>query len=581
MTLDTVDFGPEHENYRRSPWPSDWESIQFQFPLEFIQMLAHNQPPSDAERLAINSFKCLSARAVEKRARKIEELELELRQLEAEKAYFERQKFACEVILSPFRRLSDDILYRIATTVPPQAYKLAYFTRHPFHTPSSLSITCQSWRRVVLGTSGLWRDLAIDVSLWSDFRNKIQEVTHRFQRLSGIYPMSIELIGDKTNQYDNRDPDDCLEWILGSWDGADRLTTLNLSFSHHQEVTHILRLLERFEALATKGVSLPSLDSLILALSPSPMPEEIGVRQLTRLFELQSGLQRLWLGTGTCSWPQYLASKSLINNFQKLTALHIGYAMTSPQLHGLLQVCSQLQTFGFAFTHDQEHDWVEGKEPYTHSTLKTLYTKQLNYSLKNAEWKLHFPSLDTFILHCAQITYPAALSCQLNAIWDMPSMTSLSLTGLCPSYLLLTLNRLRERRDGNLPLPNLIHLKFELPVLARGNSSWDVSAIAEVLVDIWDSRRKESKSSAHPASDEAPYTISRALFTPLVSICYPRAHPSSHFEHHAAEEELGRLEDILSRSGYGRNVEVKINKEAPSKETYDWHEREFMEEYFS
>jgi len=152
-------------------------------------LLASNTPPSSSDIDIINNFKApILEKISEFNAKqdaihdKINNLNDELLRLGAARRPFDKQVAACKIITSPFRRLPDDILHEIVKHCPISEDAKTHF-------PSQLAQVSRSWRRVVLNTSLLWKDVQLE---WPRHSDAMDQFKH-FARLSRSLPLSLRL----------------------------------------------------------------------------------------------------------------------------------------------------------------------------------------------------------------------------------------------------------------------------------------------------------------------------------------------------------------------------------------------------
>ena len=98
------------------------------------------------------------------------------------------------IIIAPHRRLPPEILSEIFRYCVAPEIRVG---SKPFTGP--LDLVCSRWRRIALGTPGLWNEIHIDYGDWSDYRILTKEAKLRLSR-SGYAPLSLTISGVRTSK---------------------------------------------------------------------------------------------------------------------------------------------------------------------------------------------------------------------------------------------------------------------------------------------------------------------------------------------------------------------------------------------
>ncbi|PPR01631.1 hypothetical protein CVT24_001634 [Panaeolus cyanescens] len=244
--VDTMQtFGPGHPSYSKVPWPPQLKlqtvPTSCSLPSSFIALLAHNQPPSPADINHINEFRGPVFQTLVQRKRSPDWVKRPLKM----------QLFVCDVILSPFRHLHNDILYRIALYCPrfsPPRASSSGESHNIYHSPSILIQVCKAWREAVYPSSILWSDIRMSSHIW-DYKS-LDILRNRcafFAKLSRTRPLSVHLCQTARpgklffSQASQHDFISALNWVWNAWDTNGRqITRLILSVQWDLQLDRIL-----------------------------------------------------------------------------------------------------------------------------------------------------------------------------------------------------------------------------------------------------------------------------------------------------------------------------------------------------
>ncbi|PPQ82000.1 hypothetical protein CVT24_009892 [Panaeolus cyanescens] len=205
--LKKVEFGPNHPIHSKIPWINEqWEYFCPIFiPSGFIRHLESNNPVPVADHNLAIQLK--------------DEILLEIKELKAEQitklhspGYKKRKRadryetlkktaFVYDVLLSPIRRIPNDILHEIALhlcpTIQPHLGDLETYTAYVSpnsHMPSILERTSKSWRITVHSISSLWQFMRIGYTQWNRaFFDLLTSRVKRFAQLAKSRPLSFQL----------------------------------------------------------------------------------------------------------------------------------------------------------------------------------------------------------------------------------------------------------------------------------------------------------------------------------------------------------------------------------------------------
>ncbi|PPQ69269.1 hypothetical protein CVT24_000075 [Panaeolus cyanescens] len=533
-----LEFGPSHDAHKRVPWPERWKSnFTIELPEAFIPLLQNNDPISLADRMQIQEFQQKAKHDVEQLDSQILLVKQELHRLQNARQKSKKQSFACDVILSPFRRVSLDVIYEFVAHCPlvePHDFPPA----PPFHVPSRLSHVSQAWRNAAQSTPTLWKRVAIDLGS-STPSPTLQDQIQHFYCLSGSQSFSVSaydtISPEHTFSYysfrelrERRETEasDTLSWLFNS--SFTDLTRFGALAIHAQ--TNQLNLLEALQQTLSNGTAPSGLRSFaFLPRHPANKSElrlsERGngapdAKRILKILNKFLHLENLWLGwlypttfqqlfgdspaQGNCHWTQ-------------LRVLHLGAPLNGhSQLKLLLEQVPKLEIGWFYFSEAFKSLPADPSSEITHTSMKKLaieYRREVNLVVLFAS-KTSFPNLESLDLkfsagapprmssrgapssrsdnfsavcsklreicfdlstHCADdSTLPQAL---LQAIKVCQSVTSLRIVVLRRN----ALEFLEVFRDSSQTFPSLrrVHL---VVVLASGIDEWD-----EDLNDKWTS----------------------------------------------------------------------------------------------
>ncbi|KAF9040681.1 hypothetical protein BJ165DRAFT_316586 [Panaeolus papilionaceus] len=217
-------FGPGQPHHSKVPWPVHLESTTCTVPTSFIKLLADNTRPSFAEDFGVRECQSLI----------LDSLRLELLTQHPEDQSgttsihsLEKQLFICDVILSPFRRLPNDVLYEIVLHCP------QYFNHEkpnpdsiaPTHFPYVLSQVSTGWKEVVFKMSSLWLDIRMESINWHARDIKaLKQRGSQFAQLSRARPLSVDLRQIRAPPIPNtEDVGPSMRWVVYSQDNANKI----------------------------------------------------------------------------------------------------------------------------------------------------------------------------------------------------------------------------------------------------------------------------------------------------------------------------------------------------------------------
>ncbi|KAJ7741370.1 hypothetical protein B0H16DRAFT_1862405 [Mycena metata] len=171
----------------------------------FVEKLATNYAPSDSEIQEIHSFLEGPLAELALLNTQIEEAQAILRRLSAQRKALTGQIDAHKALLSPMRRLPEDILLDIFIACLPTTHNALI---HPRYAPFLLSLVCQRWRWVAHSTPKLWSSLHIP-------------------SLSGFYGIRLDRPMDVLTPYTR-----AFAGIVEAWLDRSRTCPLSISFGN-------------------------------------------------------------------------------------------------------------------------------------------------------------------------------------------------------------------------------------------------------------------------------------------------------------------------------------------------------------
>ncbi|KAF9040682.1 hypothetical protein BJ165DRAFT_1491548 [Panaeolus papilionaceus] len=183
-TSSMQELGPDNIQSAKVAWPAHLESTVCMLPNSFIPLLTTNLPPSSSDVSRIREYQAsVLGSLAQERAKGHLKLgnDTYIRQLE-------KQSFACDVMLSPFRYLPNDILYRIAVHCPRYIRQPPHLSHSRVsHFPSVLAQVSRGWHNVLCGMSSIWSDIRAGSVHWhTEDIEALQKRCDMFARLCGL-----------------------------------------------------------------------------------------------------------------------------------------------------------------------------------------------------------------------------------------------------------------------------------------------------------------------------------------------------------------------------------------------------------
>ncbi|KAF9040742.1 hypothetical protein BJ165DRAFT_319506 [Panaeolus papilionaceus] len=458
-------LGPRTKGHSKVPWPVELNKVETSIPSWIHQLLRHNSPPSITEQHQLNSMRSTLPRSLldnnyeqENIAKQIKDLQSRLQYLKVEHCRMQKQSFICEVIMSPFRRLPNDIVYKIIATASTDRY-VGEMAGSRCHVPSTLAQVSRHLRDTVFGVSRLWNNMKIcfqlpkpdPVTFLHDYRPIMDQIKH-FSYLSSSLPITLELtecniethLGSRIGgQYYGLYP--ILEWIIHEWTSRDRLSRLTIASPR------IVTLLREFkDQLSTAPVPpLPSLASCSFQMSQMPAQDSTDVGDdLVVITDKLQNLRKLWVGHEVMQVEGIFDGSTLAvatrSSWSKLTEIHISSPLRRDEWHGILQACPQLRFGGFTLDEFDEGGLITTNFNFVTLTHQNLDDLRLNLQEETQHAYVFlgfkFPRLTTLHLrfHNAELANLGKLPTVANRV-----------SGIFPSLQRLIL--------GNMPRSNITH----------------------------------------------------------------------------------------------------------------------------
>ncbi|KAF9066383.1 hypothetical protein BDP27DRAFT_1227612, partial [Rhodocollybia butyracea] len=113
---------------------------------------------------------------------------------EAEKHQLEKQKAKICALLSPIRKLPNELLSRIFQSVCQQKSNEITSSFNITCLPTmAISLVCFRWRELALSSPSLWANLMVQVSSRPDVQTNPTETVARYLERSGNCPLTLTL----------------------------------------------------------------------------------------------------------------------------------------------------------------------------------------------------------------------------------------------------------------------------------------------------------------------------------------------------------------------------------------------------
>ncbi|KAF9045296.1 hypothetical protein BJ165DRAFT_1476563 [Panaeolus papilionaceus] len=431
------EFGPQHTEHRRIPWPPEWESLSIELPRPMIPLLMHNNPPSPEYAVKVKEFLDDTRRRIQTNDVKIRRSQTKIAELQSTNKKLRKQAYACNVILSPFRRLSYDNLYHIASQfLPPKVPDNVASEPYP---PHVLARTSKIWRRTVHDMSNLWTNVYIDCVNWygrdaSPLFNQLQ----RSSRLAGSRPLVIRLDERCHNVASNPDASALILLIrfLFSPSWAQHNPPFNLVLD--SACSHGIS--KEFQKLARQGFKVPHMNSLFF-LPGKHNAEYRSIHEVSTfgaLSVLCPALHGLWLGCDSlvlslgflfdgatdyrCIW------------MRNLRCIHLQQKLLFREWLAILQECPNLRSAWLTLSiHADETSEITPLIIHPHLENLVLHFYRCLCHILQPFDNIKFPKIDSLQLHLANApgigaTWPEARHQETESFADtFPTLRSLSI----------------------------------------------------------------------------------------------------------------------------------------------------------
>ncbi|KAF9040744.1 hypothetical protein BJ165DRAFT_1491867 [Panaeolus papilionaceus] len=393
------EFGPGHKDHRKVPWLPQFEETSILLPSTFIGLLRCNSPPSVEEVRQVKDYQDSVTRSILENGQEVIGLKNEVIRLQeeiqrlqnriiqqiTERRSLYKQAFACEVILSPFRRLPADIIYHIAMIADchQQETPCNPATRSPPHIPTLFTHVSRPLRGIVLGVPNLWNriDVRWRCAYPTDPRKLFEKVKH-FSALSGTLPLSIHL-----DESDFQHPREklvrtvqpvpyLLQQIISS-DLVDnrRIVKLSLTSPKHRELKSSVKKL-----ILCEDNILPNLVTLAFGYSSYDDGSCSSGKFFTEALEKLPKLQKFSSGEPVLDVEDIvrsslLSTATLLQHWCKLSALHLRCDIRRNDWLMLLRACPNIEFGWFAMASPREEFDVanlSAETTFTHPHLREL-----------------------------------------------------------------------------------------------------------------------------------------------------------------------------------------------------------------
>ncbi|KAJ7635212.1 hypothetical protein FB45DRAFT_911064 [Roridomyces roridus] len=186
----------------------------------FAQHLNTNYAPSEHEMKWIQSH-------LVPVSEEIARLDALIQDLAAQRQKAQDYIDAHKALLSPVRRLPQDVMQEIFLACLPAQHNAVFSGREA---PQILTAICRGWRNLALSTAALWASLHLPLEFIFDTGEAPEYVKEWIDR-SGKVPLSLSIVGARNWEQWEEDYTDPVDELMDTLTGcADRWQSLNLSF---------------------------------------------------------------------------------------------------------------------------------------------------------------------------------------------------------------------------------------------------------------------------------------------------------------------------------------------------------------
>ncbi|KAF7373598.1 hypothetical protein MSAN_00570200 [Mycena sanguinolenta] len=184
----------------------------FLYSSPFADRLNTNYVPSDSEVLHIHALLLEPTAELARVDARIEELEIILQQLKAQRALLKTPIDAHRALISPMRRIPEDVLIEIFCACLPSEHNARI---DPAEAPMALGRICKHWRGVAYSAPILWSTIHIPLLLnythappqiLSRLGKIVEKIVEKWLKRSATCPLSVSLSVSFLDD-DNRSPE--------------------------------------------------------------------------------------------------------------------------------------------------------------------------------------------------------------------------------------------------------------------------------------------------------------------------------------------------------------------------------------
>ncbi|KAF9040751.1 hypothetical protein BJ165DRAFT_1530623 [Panaeolus papilionaceus] len=596
-------FGPGHSGHRRVPWSHDLEPVVIQLPSTFIELLGDNKSLSSHDKSLVREFCSTIPTAIQendqRRAaiqRQIELLQFQLDTLSIEHARLRKQSEACDIILSPFRRVVDDVLHQIiqhSILTPKDLPHVPKRSSVAGGIPLALARVSRQFRFTTQSLSRLWKNMFI---IWNDepYRRSYFQYIKRCGELSNSLPLSIHLM--ECGMHNVRMMSSTLDsgavctlrWIFSDWSKLHQLTRLTITSPRQHW------LLQTLQSRMRRKDPLQSLTSLVLFNSDDDGENHENIdnaKYLNDLFQHFSSLRHFrfdfdlednfiprvpsddpessaWLGLKTlCIDDNWL-------NYNLFSA----FLLACPNLEAAsfrLNELAETDEISLTIIHDSLKELVI---TYAASGTFSIFVDRRFPALTSLKIQFIDSSVEAGFIDEARIAevFPGLQHLSLFNTSDiespteflfpfimcLPTLTHLSIS-LTPMDISPLSAFLKPLEDGTWSLSKLQHVD-----LIFRSSSQNTNGIAKAkelnksILDIRDSRNSASKEASAPKGSQNSLLLS-------VRFTWTKEHHSL-----VMHDYFVQLRKELQEDGVG--VEVQLEEEAEEEDSDSYLDEELM-----
>ncbi|KAF9040750.1 hypothetical protein BJ165DRAFT_1491885 [Panaeolus papilionaceus] len=420
-------FGPGHEGHEGIAWPGELYDLHITIPTAFRQLLCHNDPPTNSMQQHISSVKERCMQEIDEIDTEVEELHEKIHALERQRARSEKVAFACDVVLAPFRRLPDDIIYRIFQEVF-QSQENTVVKGQRVHVPSRLARISKSVSNVA-HSPNLWQKIYCG---WKVLRLSWATIDriNNLSRLSGNLPIHIifddergytcdheafrlQIGGYTTGDVESR-IGEVLCWMLTSWEHRHRWNMFTVAVCYSHRWLSVIRdtLVQNVDADGAENVQLFQVKSRSCRHGRDLQGNFTDVAELSQVMDCFPAIRYVSHSNPLTGVERILTLESNApgrRTWLALTSVDLSYAFTPAEWTLFLRLCPNLEKGRFSLHPAASSASVPARSqpiisPYAHQHMRSMCLRYYYY-----------PNIpDQIFCAFVEVTFPALASLDLD-----------------------------------------------------------------------------------------------------------------------------------------------------------------------